>query len=195
MTDNERISYKMIERLFKAQNSVLLSFATSFVHDPDVAQDIVSDSFISLIEHRDSVDLSDYKAYLFAIVRNKSLTYRRDNTRHQDILERIKKEESAMMEVYTTAIENANLSLVHADEIRRLYREQLNKFSPLTRLIFTKSRHDGMTHKEIAAELGVSENTVRYEISKAMTAFRAALADYDEFIPLILLILSNLKVG
>ncbi len=40
------------------------------------------------------------------------------------------------------------------------------------------SRFDGMTYNEIAMELGISEKTVEYHISKALKILRSELGDY-----------------
>ena len=40
------------------------------------------------------------------------------------------------------------------------------------------SRFDGMTYNEIALELGISEKTVEYHISKALKILRSELGDY-----------------
>ena len=56
-----------------------------------------------------------------------------------------------------------------------------------TRRIFEMSRRMGMTHQQIAAELGVSPQTVNYHISQALRTLGVALKDY---LPLLLWLLS-----
>ena len=54
---------------------------------------------------------------------------------------------------------------------------------PLTRLIYIRSRVDGMTYKEIAEALDISVKKVDNSIQSALKDLRVALADYlDVFI-------------
>ena len=72
-------------------------------------------------------------------------------------------------------------------ELARLYREALAQLPEQTRRIFEMSRRMGMTHQQIAAELGVSPQTVNYHISQALRTLGVALKDY---LPLLLWLLS-----
>ena len=69
----------------------------------------------------------------------------------------------------------------------RLYDEALARLPEQTRRIFEMSRRMGMTHQQIAAELGVSPQTVNYHISQALRTLGVALKDY---LPLLLWLLS-----
>ena len=180
-------SFNMIEHLHKSQTLMLTQLAYSFVHDWDTAKDIVGDAFLSLIEHRDDVAPEKYNDYLFIIVRNRSISFRRSDTVHKDIHDKILREEQAMMEHYTRAIENSTLSVVHSSEIMAIYRRVLNDADPLSRTIFEKKRRDGSTNKEIARELGLSENKVKYEVQKLLAQLHLALRDYKEYFAALIL--------
>ena len=99
-----------------------------------------------------------------------------------------------MMEYYTLAIESAGVSEVNSGEIMDIYRKRLNSFPELTRRIFLLSRRDGKTRSEIASELGISENKVKYEIQKVLETLKGALKDYGEFSILIIMILGSLNI-
>lgn len=94
---------------------------------------------------------------------------------------------------YTLAIESACASAVHSEEIMEIYRRRLNEFPSFTQNIFLRSRRDGKTQAEIAAEFEVSENKVKYEIQKVLDALKDALKDYGEFSVLIIMILGGLS--
>ena len=83
---------------------------------------------------------------------------------------------------------------MHSGEIMEIYRKRLNGFPEPTRRIFLLSRRDGKTRSEIASELGISENKVKYETQKVLEALRSALKDYGEFSVLIITILGSLNI-
>lgn len=56
MMNNDDISVKAVELLFTKQRRTFLNLAMSMVHDAEIAEDILHDSFISLWEKRESVD-------------------------------------------------------------------------------------------------------------------------------------------
>lgn len=56
--------------------------------------------------------------------------------------------------------------------------ETLDRLPEKTRTIFIRSRFDGKSYKEIAAEMGVTVKSVEFEVSKAMKILRVVLKDY-----------------
>ena len=49
---------------------------------------------------------------------------------------------------------------------------------PRCREVFLAVKRDGMSHADIAAQMGISVKTVEAQITKAMTRLREALAPY-----------------
>ncbi|MCS2372206.1 hypothetical protein NXV03_21055 [Phocaeicola vulgatus] len=61
---------------FRCYYRPLCMFSLKIVNDIDQAEDIVQDAFVDLWQKRESLkDSSNIRAYLFAIVRNKSTDY------------------------------------------------------------------------------------------------------------------------
>ena len=189
---NKKI-YECIEHIYRTSKDVLLRTAYLFVRDEEVARDIVGEAFMALIEHRNEVEPEKFYPYLYTIVQNKAIDHRRADIRHSRIARKIKEKEERMMEYYTLAIESASASAVQSEEIMNIYNTRLSEFSTFTRNIFLRSRRDGKTRAEIAAEFEISENKVKYETQKVLDALRDALKDYGEFSALIILILSGLS--
>jgi RNA polymerase sigma factor, sigma-70 family len=195
MEDRDSISFKMIEHLHKVQRKTLEDFAFSYVHDKAIAQDMVSEAFIALITNRSQVAPEKYLDYLHATVRYRSISYRRKDTGHKEVHDNIARKEKNMMEHWTRTIENNTFSVVQTQEIMRIYRQVLSNASPLSRTIFEMSRRDDKSRKEIAAELGISENKVKYETQKLLNELRSALSDYGDLFSLIVLVLTGLHAG
>ena len=156
----------------------LCSFASRWVSLP-VAEDIVQDTMLYIWENRDRLmeELS-LKGLLFMIVRNKSLDRITSQKVHSRVHQQLEKR-------FADQFDSPDFYL--GTELARLYREALAQLPEQTRRIFEMSRRMGMTHQQIAAELGVSPQTVNYHISQALRTLGVALKDY---LPLLLWLLS-----
>ena len=153
------------EACYKFYYRGLCSFASRWV-PVSTAEDIVQDAMLYIWENRDKLleELS-LKGLLFMIVRNKAF----DRIAHRQVRQRVHQQ------------------LSERSELSRLYDEALARLPEQTRRIFEMSRRMGMTHQQIAAELGVSPQTVNYHISQALRTLGVALKDY---LPLLLWLLS-----
>ena len=63
-------------------------------------------------------------------------------------------------------------------DIHEIIDDTLKHLGERTETIFRLSRFEGLTNREIAAELGISEKTVEYHMSKALKELRVSLEDY-----------------
>ena len=111
MMNNDDISVKAVELLFTKQRRTFLNLAMSMVHDAEIAEDILHDSFISLWEKRESVN--DFIDYLYITIRNNCLRYRRDTSIHKAVYDKIAQKEQGLMEIYTRTIENCDVANLH----------------------------------------------------------------------------------
>ncbi|WP_288507830.1 sigma-70 family RNA polymerase sigma factor [uncultured Bacteroides sp.] len=65
-----------------------------------------------------------------------------------------------------------------SQELEEQIQQIINGLSEECRKVFILSRYEGKSHQEIAAELGISVNTVKYHIKNALNALREDLTDY-----------------
>ena len=54
-----------------------------------------------------------------------------------------------------------------------------------SRVVFEKSREGNLKYEEIARELGISVNTVKFHMKKALSLLRATLAKYLVLLPFV----------
>ena len=175
---NEALSYRMIVDLFRKKEQLFMTLAISYVHDKETAKDIISDSFISLWEHRQDVLEEKYADYLYRIIRNRCLDYRRNNSRHKAVFDKISEKERGLMEYYSRAIESCNPSLLYAQEINVISEKSLMKLPETTRKIFLLKRYEGKSYKEISEIMNISVGKIDYELRRAMNLLRTTLVDY-----------------
>lgn len=75
---------------------------------------------------------------------------------------------------------------LYAEDVQTILHKSLDALGRQTRRVFMLSRFDGMSNRQIAQELGISEKSVEYHVTKALKQLRTDLKDY---LPLIYLFL------
>ena len=170
------------ERLFRANYSVLCSFANSYLHDADNAEEVVQEVMFNLWTNREHLIFrTSVKGYLFRAVRNSSLNL----IRHQQI----KNEYAEHVQA------GAELSLGSGDEeiifseLENRIREAVDKLPTERKKVFILSRYEGLTYQEIGGRLGISVKTVENQMGKALKTLRIELAEY---LPILIFLLSDL---
>lgn len=152
-----------VDEIFRRYYRPLCLYALHFLHVTENAEDVVQDcvaDFIELTDERGEA-VADIRSYLFMMVRNRCLDMLRqesriDHSRGADEMEEISDdsdlEESSFIEARMwTAI----------DSLPERCREA-----------FLLSKRDGLKYEEIAEELGISVNTVKNQISKALKTLK-----------------------
>lgn len=149
-----------IDLVFQHYYRPLCLYATHYLHDIDEAEDVVQDCFVKLISR--SIMPENIKAFLYTSVRNACI----DLLRRQSPID--------------TEISPSDLSGTISDDQAQesSFREAelwtaIELLPERCREIFLMSKRDGMTYREIAEELNLSEKTVEHQISKALKTLRA----------------------
>ena len=177
MTDEKKF-FTSLEQVFRDNRKTLERLAYYYIGDEEEAKDVVSHCFISLWEHRETIDEDSILQYLFVTMRNKCLDYRRSNTIHKKIYEHLLQTEKSAMEYYTNTIESHNPSTLFSQEILDICNETLQKLPTEARESFIRTRFEGFSYKEVAEALGIPVKKVDKNIQKAMKQLKLALAEY-----------------
>ena len=170
---------KMFERLAYFQ-----------IGNEEEAKDLVRKCFLSLWEHQADIREDQALAYMFAIVRNACLDYRRSDTRHKKIFENIQSKERGAMEYYSRAIESCDPKRIFADEIMSILTDTLKKLPENQRNVFIKNRVEGLSYKETAEALGLTYKQVDKSMQTTIRKLKLALGEY---LPFFLLFLNQLN--
>lgn len=166
--------------IFDKYYSRLLRFATSYLRDEELAEDIVQDAFIVLWERRDTLadDSQNLFAFLVQVVKLKTLNHIEKSRRRNAIEHRLYLTELRQLELDYDTLNSLNVSHIMLSEIQSTVNATLSNLPDLTREIFEWSRNHYLTNKEIAQKLGKSDKTVEYHLTKALKALRLSLSDY-----------------
>lgn len=178
MAAQESLNHKIFELIFDQNREMLERLAYFYVGSAEEAQDIVSQSFLTLWERREEVVSDRVLPYLFTIVKNACLDYRRKEEKHRQVHEQIYRQERAMMDIYTSTIESRDPIALFTGEILSIYKETLLSLPQEQRETWLRSRIDGLTYKEIAEVLGISYKRVDKNMQQVMKKLRATLSEY-----------------
>ena len=169
---------KAYESLFKQYYAALVVFAGKYVHELDVAREIVQDLFVRLYEkrHNLSIDVS-VKSYLYRSVYNSCMNH----IHQRNIREK---------HIKTMAQEKEEVDYPEDDmntvDLQKKIFDNIEKLPAKCRQIFKMNRFEGLKNEEIAQTLNLSKRTVETQISKALKILRSKLSD-DAFMAVVLM--------
>lgn len=185
----QTISRNEFEHLYAQYHSRFVVIARRYVRDAMVAEDLVTDSFVSFWENRERLDASANRAaYLLTIVKNKCLNWLHAQQLHLRVEKQLHGQQYRMVSSNILSLEACNPSGLFAEEVVRIVQRALEKMPGLTRQIFESNRFCDKTYAEIAAELGISQRKVTSEMQRALSLLRKELQDYLPFALILLYI-------
>lgn len=175
--DNSEFSH-----LYVAYRLRFVRFAASYIRYWGTAEDIVTEALMHYWENRNTLPpYSNVPAYILTIVRNRCLNHLRHNAIKETYSKEAKEYYEWDLNTRISTLEACDPSYIYSEEVQELVAKAFAKMPQTTREIFTQSRIDGLTFKEIAAQRGCSVKTVEYHMSKALKVLRNELKDYFPF--------------
>ena len=149
--------------IFKRYYAGLLSFTKTLLPYPsDEAEDIVADMFCYLWKNRRRLTVNiTLGAYLYTAARNRVYDHYRK-----------KKQIFSLPEEAAGYLQPDHL-LIYKDVASRM-RLLVEKLPPQMRLVFQLHRNEGFSYEEIASLLGISVNSVKTHMFRAVKTLRSA---------------------
>ncbi|EGN57744.1 DNA-directed RNA polymerase sigma-70 factor [Hallella multisaccharivorax DSM 17128] len=155
------------ETIYHLYNGWVYNFVFSLVKDAAVSQDITQDVFLQLWNYREHLeDDNNFEGYLFRITRNMVFQYIRRELLRQQYLKRLAQEKQK-----TENVEKAIDQSLMEDYILKLT-EHLPDARKNILLLYWKS---GLTYKEIAERLSISEKTVATQVQRSLKYFKSRM--------------------
>lgn len=172
--------------IFKYHYAPLCAIARNYVADPFSAQTIVDDVIFNLWEKRKEINIStSLRLYLSKAVRNKCLDYLKARRTRLEIPYSALIDDQA--QACTARIEESHaLGILLEKELEQKIKDAITLIPESSRAVFTLSRQEGLNYEQMASALGISVNTVKYHMKKALSIMHEALREY--LIPVVFLI-------
>src|SRR5699024_7338739 len=171
LKQGDEYTYELIFRRYYAS---LCSFATRFVNQPEVAEEIVQNIFLNLWEHRTTINIDrSLKSYLFRTVYNRCnnhLAHLKVKNNYLRFAETQNRENQ-----FSASQTSNNFRDTELDEI---IKTEIEALPESCKKIFKMSRFEGLKYKEIATYLNISQKTVETQISRALAKLREELKEY-----------------
>jgi len=166
------------KEIYERYFDILFIHAYKRFRDREEAQDIVQEIFTTLWSKRQEIFLRGrFPVYLYTAVRNKIF----------NILSH-KKIESSYIQSLQYFIDQGVCQtdhLIRENALSEIIEREVAALPPKMKKVFELSRNKYLTHKEIAIELNLSEQTVKKQINNALRILRTKLGLFS-FLLLIL---------
>lgn len=147
----------------------LAGFTAAKLSNLDDARDLLHDLFVSIWENRATLDVhSNVRSYLFSAIRFKIVDRIRRNITREEY--------AALVTSLAEGYSNASEKQLEAKELQELVNKSLEEVSPRTKEIYLLSRENNHSVAEIAELLGLSEQTVKNQLTIALNHLRKAIS-------------------
>ena len=152
------------------------SICYRYLNDVMLSEDIASKIFTSLWERKEDLnnetwEEDSWRRYLAKAVKHKVYDYYRSKEQSDNYTSTV------VRELYSS--ENTTEEEVHYGELTEQVSQFVNQLPPKCKEVFLMSRYEGLSHKEIAQRLSISENAIKKHITKALSHLRKNLTDYS----------------
>jgi RNA polymerase sigma-70 factor (family 1) len=159
------------EKIFALYHKRIYNFCISIHQSPDNAEETVQKVFVALWEQREQVDENKpLGEYLYSIARYMI---------YNDFRRKVYKK--AAFDHFTLNSPDTNNSTgdeVLFNELLAFLESQIERLPERQREIIKLSRYKGLTYRQIAEQLNITENTVDTQIRRALDFLRDKLEYY-----------------
>lgn len=165
--------------LYRHHYASLCHVAKEYVGDEASAEHIVGDVMFHLWEVHAALDIrTSLRSYLVRAVRNRCLDYL-DSRRqkHEISFSELESGEQPLEERYVLSDDYPLGTLLEKELDHEIHRA-ISRLPEECRRVFLKSRFEEKKYEEIACELGISVNTVKYHIKNALSLLYKELGKY-----------------
>lgn len=173
-----------IKDLYLEYKDQVYGFAYKNLKSHTLSNDILQEVFLVLCQ-KDLSEVNNVRSFIFQITQNKVVDHIRRHAKNKSLRDKL-----------WLVIEKKQKS-VDQVMIEKEYFEHLQKakslLTPQQQLVFELSREKGLSHREIAQKLNLSQNTVKNHMVSGLKILREYLQIHSDIvIPILLLIVAFL---
>ena len=146
---------------FRQYRELLFRHAHCILRDMDETEDVVQEVYTDLWEKRELIpDGIEISGYLYRMTRNRVL----NKLKRDKVIDKYLKHAIYQQRVETPSSDEWMLE----KELSAIIEAEVKKLPPRMQEIFLLSRQEGLSHKEIASLLQITEGTSKLQMSKAL---------------------------
>lgn len=169
----QKADHAAFSELYNRHWKFLYNSVYSILGHHEDTMDICQALFVWIWENRENIIIkTNFRAYLFVAAKYKVANLIRSGKVRDSLFEQADFEN----------IPGNAFNPLEVKELKNLIRQLIHELPPRCREIFVMSRDQGLTHKQIAGKLKLSEKTVDEQISRALTKLRGPLGKLSGFI-------------
>jgi len=164
--DNETAFKEIYSRYWKS----LFNAAYYRIGSKEAAKELVQNLFLHIWEKRNSLAVNNLQSYLQTSIKNRVINYIESTLVQRKYQQHIRE---------TFSFQSAETeAAVQYNELYMAFEKALQQLPQKTREVFTMSRFEHLSVKEIASRLNISEKAVEYHITSSLKTLRINLKDY-----------------
>ena len=154
-----------LEKLYTIFYQRLCDFACQIVKSADLAEEVVSDVFLTVWQKRETLEVkTNLRTYLYVAVRNQALAYLKKEKLWQELDEQAQEQ----------AVEHYNpLDALLFRELNYSLNNIISRLPELEKAIL-RLKLSGLSYADIAQTLELTEKAVEYRLAKAQDFLRRA---------------------
>lgn len=160
-------------KLFKYFYSMAMQICMRYAGSTDEAADMLNEGFLKVFSNLDKYESTgSFEAWLKRVVSNAALDYRR---RYVQQVELVELDGLPDMQIADYSVNDA-VANISSQELIGL----IQTLPPVTRTVFNMFVFEGFSHREIAGEMGITENTSAWHVNSARSKLKELICKmYD----------------
>lgn len=166
-------SEKAFKDLYSQYRPLLYKFIQTFINDSNLTDDIVQEVFIAVWLNRKNIDSNkSFPSYLLTSARNRIYDVFKETSKNRTMLEQNWRN--------LNHARNETEEMLATLELNELVENAIKQLSSRKKAIFELSKLKGKTHAQIAAELGISQNTVKNHMVESLKSIKEFIRIHGE---------------
>lgn len=189
---NSSNDIQVFNSLFNEYYRSFVCFALGYLKEKQTAEDIVSEAFTIYWEKKSTLNIeTNPPAYILTIIKNRCLNHLKHSQIRQKVSDELRDHSERLLQTKISTLEACDPDFLFSEELRKIIDNTLEKLPLKTRQIFSFSRDQGLSYKEIAIKTKLSQKAVEFHISKALQMLRISLRGYIALLILLYFLISQ----
>ena len=170
-------------QLFRHWNQVLAGYILRITESRELTEEIVQDAFMKIWMVRETLaEIDNFKQFLLVVSRNQAFDALRKQLRERDRKRLWEEENKSTLYIVDNELVVSGLSLID---------RAVDQLPPRRKEVYLLSRHARLSYHEIAAQLGISRESVKTHLKLASQSITSYIRAHQAEIGILLVGLSK----